>query len=95
MDAINRMTDSSCDDETVEAMRQIILSQEFVGGIDTLKTRLFGNRIYVDVEICVAENKTLGEAHHIAEQVHDVIEKQFPKVKHCMVHVNPMQQEQD
>jgi len=91
IDAINRMTDSSCDDETVEAMRQIILTQENVEGIDTLKTRLFGNRIYVDVEICVIETKTLGEAHHIAEKVHDEIEMQFPKVKHCMVHVNPAQ----
>ena len=24
-----------------------------------------------------------------AEQVHDAIEKAFPEVKHCMVHVNP------
>jgi len=89
MDAINRMTDSSCDDETMALMRQTILAQECVEGIDTLKTRLFGNRIYVDVEICVIETKTLGEAHQIAEKVHDEIESQFPKVKHCMVHVNP------
>lgn len=32
---------------------------------------------------------TLTAAHEIAEQVHDMIEKDYPDVKHCMVHVNP------
>ena len=32
---------------------------------------------------------TLKEAHEIAESVHNDIEKNFPKVKHIMVHVNP------
>jgi divalent metal cation (Fe/Co/Zn/Cd) transporter len=34
-------------------------------------------------------DKTLVEAHDTAEMVHDMIEKTFPEVKHCMVHVNP------
>lgn len=32
---------------------------------------------------------TLNDSHKIAESVHDTIEKEFPQVKHCMVHVNP------
>ena len=32
---------------------------------------------------------TLQKAHDIAEAVHDDIERNFPKVKHIMVHVNP------
>ncbi|MBR6840610.1 MAG: hypothetical protein IKM82_08475, partial [Oscillospiraceae bacterium] len=28
-------------------------------------------------------------AHAIAERVHDRIEREFPSVKHIMVHVNP------
>jgi len=58
-------------------------------GIDEIKTRLFGSRIYVEVEICMENSKTLTEAHSTAEKVHDNIEKNFPEVKHCMVHVNP------
>ena len=54
-----------------------------------LKTRVFGNRIYVDIEICADGNKTLCEGHEIAEHVHDAVEKEFPKIKHIMVHVNP------
>lgn len=58
--------------------------------MDSLYTRMFGNRIYVDVEISVKDNLTLLEAHHIAEMTHTAIEANFPLVKHCMVHVNPL-----
>ena len=89
MDAIGRMTDRACDDETVAEIQRMILEHESVKGIDQLKTRLVGNRIYVDVDICLDSSSTLKEAHDIAHQVHDAIESGFPKVKHCMVHVNP------
>ena len=88
-DAIGKMTDRACSDDIVAKMREVILAQASVNGIDQLRTRMFGNKIYVDVDICVNPSKTLEEGHNIAQVVHDAIEKQFPKVKHCMVHVNP------
>lgn len=88
-DAINKMLDTACDSETVEKMRKVIEGQAGVMGIDQLQTRLFGARIYVDVEIVADGEITLSEAHEIAEQVHEAIEKHFEDVKHCMVHVNP------
>ena len=88
-DAVDKMIDKACDEEQVEKMRSVILSTEGVLGIDELKTRLFGSKIYVEVEILMDAGKTLVEAHDTAEQVHDAIEEAFPEVKHCMVHVNP------
>jgi divalent metal cation (Fe/Co/Zn/Cd) transporter len=58
--------------------------------IDELKTRTFGSRIFVDVEIGVQGDLSLVEAHAIAEEVHDRIEAEYPAVKHCMVHENPV-----
>jgi cation diffusion facilitator family transporter len=89
-DAVGKMTDRACDDETIAKMRDLILSQKSVEGIDGLKTRLFGDKIYMDVEIRVDALVRLEEAHLVAQAVHDVIEEQFPRVKHCMVHVNPV-----
>ena len=88
-ETIGKMTDKACDDETVGQMRELILAQEAVLGIDMLKTRLFGDKIYVEVEIIVDGTLILHEAHGIAHRVHDTIEKGFDKVKHCSVHVNP------
>ena len=89
LDAIGKLTDKSCDDATVEEMRRVILAQEDVFHIDEIRTRLFGNKIYVDLEICGRPTDTLETAHDTAQRVHDAIEEHFPKVKHCMVHVNP------
>ena len=93
-EAIGKMTDRACDDHTIQEMQEIILAKKEVEGIDQLKTRLFGNKIYVDVEICVDASASLQEAHNIAQDVHDAIEIQFPKVKHCMVHVNPAEKKE-
>lgn len=88
-DAVDKMVDKACDDETIDKMRTIIQAQEGVLGIDVLRTRLFGNKIYVDIEISADGSRTLNETHGVAEGVHDKIESNFPDVKHCMVHVNP------
>lgn len=88
-DAVDKMVDHSCGDETEEALRQCALSQDGVKGVDLLHTRIFGNKIYVDIEIKMDGGKTLSEGHETAEKVHNEIERNFPKVKHIMVHVNP------
>lgn len=88
-DAMDKMVDHACDEETEAQMRECVMKQEEVLGIDMLQTRIFGNKIYVDVEIQVNSEYTLREAHEIAENVHERIEQSFPKVKHIMVHVNP------
>lgn len=94
-DAISKMTDRACDDETQEQLRRTILAQENVLGIDQLKTRLFGDKIYVDVEIYADGDAPLHVGHDIAHHVHDAIETEFPGVKHCMVHVNPITDDKD
>ena len=76
-------------DETVEKLKSAAMEIEGVIEIDDIKTRLFGNRIYVDIEICCDGNLTIKEGHDIAEKVHDKIEESNPFIKHCMVHVNP------
>lgn len=89
IDAVRKMMDESCEQETLAQMKKVILAQEGVHGLDVLKSRKFGSRIYMDVEISADGNITLYEAHEIAQHVHDELEKSFPEVKHCMVHVNP------
>lgn len=93
-DAVSKLIDKAADIQTTAKIREIILSNEKVLGIDVLKTRLFGAKIYVDTEISVDGNMTLFSAHETAQSVHDEIEKNFPTVKHCMVHVNPYSEDE-
>ncbi len=88
-DAIDKMVDQSCDNETENAIRACALRHEGIAAVDQLLTRRFGNRIYIEMEVSVDGRLSLDEAHEIAEQVHDDIEREFPKVKHIMIHENP------
>ena len=88
--AIDKMVDRSCTPEEEAAMLAVIVEEAGVDHVDLLRTRLFGNRIFVDVEISAADDLTLIQAHQIAENVHRAIEEHFPDVKHCMVHINPL-----
>lgn len=92
-DALERMTDHACAPELAEKMESSVLAQPGVLGVDALNTRLFGDRIYVDVEIRADGELTLNETHATAQAVHDALEEGFPQIKHCMVHVNPVQVE--
>ena len=88
-DAMDKMVDHSCDELTEQDIYQCVMQHDEVLGIDLLQSRIFGNKIYIDLEIRVNASYTLEKAHDIAEDVHEDIEKNFPKVKHVMIHVNP------
>ncbi len=89
-DAIDKMVDKACDEKLEDSLKNCALEQEGVLGVDLLRTRVFGNRVYVDIEISADGDASLRDAHKIAEHVHDAIEQSFSSVKHIMVHVNPV-----
>jgi cation diffusion facilitator family transporter len=88
-DAFNKMTDHAASEKTIEEIATTIIGVAGVVRIDDLRTRLFGSRIYVDVEIAVDANLSLRKAHAIAEEVHHQVEQSNVDIKHIMVHVNP------
>lgn len=88
-DAMEKMVDRSCSRETEQAIYDCAAAIPGVVKVDLLHTRVFGSRIYVDIEIRADGKLTLEEGHEIARQVHVAVEENFPDVKHIMVHVNP------
>lgn len=88
-ESTDRMIDTAADEETLKALEDAIKSVEGVIEINKLHTRLFGSKMYVDVEFSADGNLSLTKAHEIAHNVHDILEDNFPQIKHCMVHVNP------
>ena len=89
-ETMNELIDKACDDETAEKIKATIVAQEGVIALDEIKTRLFGSKVYVDIEIACDGTQSLYDAHRIAERVHRQVEELFPgRIKHCSVHVNP------
>lgn len=90
LDAVNKLIDRSVNEKMQEKIRDITKSVEGVIKIDRLRTRQFGsNMIYVDLEISCDPELKLKDAHKIAQSVHDEMENKLPEVKHCLVHINP------
>ncbi len=88
-DGFMRMMDTSCGIEYERELKTFIEGQDGVVSVDLLQTRLFGNKIYVDMEISVDKNLSLIEAHDISEELHEKVEVSYPNIKHIMIHVNP------
>ena len=88
--AVDEMVDRSISEEEQEKIKGEVLSVEGVERIDLFSTRQFGSGAYIDIEIAVDGDMSLRDSHAIAENVHDLIERDFADVKHIMVHVNPL-----
>ena len=88
--AINQLIDKAADDQTCARIRELAAAVPGVRDVDTLRTRVFGNMIFVDLEIAVKGSLTVEQSHAIAQSVHDTLEAAAGlHIKHCMVHVNP------
>ena len=88
-DALGQLLDTSCGRSYDRELENFIAAQEGVVRVDLLRTRRFGNRVYVDLEIAVDGDTSLRKAHSVAERVHLRVEQRFSGVKHIMIHVNP------
>lgn len=88
-DACKRMIDTAGDYAVVNNIEHIILNHKDVLSLDMLKTRQFGSKLYVDIEVTLDRNMSFEHSHKIAHSIHDNIENTVTEVKHCMVHVNP------
>lgn len=89
IEATNQVVDKAASPQMIAQIKDQIQQVNGVLAIDSLKTRIHSNRIYVDLEISVNPTLSLIEAHAIAENVHYQLEQHIHQIKHCTVHVNP------
>lgn len=88
-DACKRMIDAAGDKSAVECIQNSILQIPDVLSLDLMKTRQFGSKLYVDVEVTLDCSMSFEQSHRVAHLIHDRVEGSVSQVKHCMVHVNP------
>ena len=88
-DALNQLLDSSVGKEFEEELTHFVRGQKGVLGVDMARSRRFGNRICIDLEIKVDGKQTLEDAHTIAENVRLSILETYPMIKFVTVHENP------
>ncbi len=88
-DALQKLLDTSCGEAMERELADFISAQEGVVSLDVLRSRRFGDKIYLDAEISVDGSMSLAAAHAIADAVHNAVEQNYPDIKHIMIHENP------
>ena len=88
-ESISKMLDTSIEPEREQAIYDFVAHHEGVVGVDLLRTRKFGSGFYVDLEIAMDGDLLLKDAHALAEHIHKDLERDYPDMKHCMIHINP------
>lgn len=51
---------------------------------------MFGNKVFIDLEIALPGELSLNETHGISEHIREEVEQNFLEVKYIMIHVNPV-----
>ncbi|HET6297284.1 MAG TPA: cation diffusion facilitator family transporter [Kribbella sp.] len=77
------------DPELVEAAESALRSTPGVNGIDDLRLRWTGHRIRAETSVLVDPGLSLTDAHTIAHQAHDQLQRSLPKLHTATVHVSP------
>lgn len=89
VDAIRKMTDTAADDETVDTIKDIVLSYPGILGIDTLYTRVFADRIFVDIDVYADPDISLHTAEELSKGLCGKMCKGVPSIKRGHVHILP------
>ncbi|MBU5483608.1 cation diffusion facilitator family transporter [Clostridium sp. MSJ-11] len=87
--AVKELVDHTASNDIIDRIKELSSDIEGVIKVNSLKTRIFGNKVYADVGICVDKNISIEEGHKIAETVHTTIENNIENIKHCSVYIIP------
>lgn len=88
-DAMEKMVDRACGEELEQAIVQCAAEHAGKARVKSIQTRVFGNRIYAELQLFAEGTMPLAESHEIATRVHDALEEQFKELKHITVCVEP------
>lgn len=95
--AFGKMVDKACSPEFEQKVRDMIRDYSEENGkeigIDLFRSRLFGDNVYLEIELSLDGSMSLSDAHKVAQDLHDRIENSLENVKHVMIHLNPRGEE--
>lgn len=90
LENINAVVDKSWGEENESKIRKYIIDNfKQVISIDMISTRIFAERVYVDLEVKLDGNMSIKDGHSIIEKIELGIENTFFEIIHVHIHINP------
>lgn len=84
-EAVSKVTDQAACSDTCDAIAEVIQKARGVQGLSQLRTRLFGERVYVEADVYADGSLPLHRADALEADVQLAVEAAFPQVKRCRV----------
>lgn len=87
--AVLVMLDKAPNNQAIERIALVISRYPGITGYHSLRARMAGNRVFVDVSIHLKSKISLEAAHEIAENLESRIIEECPYVKEVITHIEP------
>lgn len=88
--ASRQLVDHAVDEKTVTAIQEVVKNVAGVEAVSDVRTRWFGNRIYIDLAVVVDQNITVAAGNKIATAVRDALLNHTAlMIKDCVVAIKP------
>ena len=87
--SVNKLVDKSAGEDMEEALKRTANNVSDVAEVLSVKSRLFGNRIFVEMDLSVPPSLSAAECSAVKDSVKAALTKEFPAVKDCIVQFSP------
>ena len=87
--AVNKLVDKSAGEELEADVARIAEGVPQVRRVLSVKSRIFGNRIYLDLDVSAAPDLSLAECDKVRETLKGAVLDAHEKVKDCAVRIYP------
>ncbi len=87
-EAAHMLMDGFADRARIAALEEVVLGVQGVTGVQSLRARLMGSRVHVDVTVLVPSQMSIVEAHAVADRVEEALIR-LSDVREVHVHVEP------
>lgn len=85
----DELMDSSISKADINKIKSLVENDEKICGIKDFKSRKYGSVAYIDMSIFIDNNKTLEEAHNIADNLENDIISKLSYIKEINIHTEP------
>ena len=90
-DSVRALMDYSVNDVYSEEIETIVAGVEDVRAISQLRTRLIGQKIWVELDILIDSGCTIRDGHRITARVKDALRAKMRDVERIGIHFRPLE----
>ncbi|MEO2068565.1 MAG: cation diffusion facilitator family transporter [Desulfurobacteriaceae bacterium] len=88
LESLKVILDASVDRETLEKIREIMLSYPLISKVKSITGRSSGSYKFIEAEVCVSTD-SLEKAHSLIHEIEERIKRDVPFIEKIIIHFEP------